>query len=159
VQSPLGLLAGWWLGLISLPVFQFLLFRWYYRLVIWARFLWQVSRIKLNLLATHPDRHGGLGFVTVVNYAFAPLLLAQGVLLSGMIATRLLYTGARLADFKVDVLGLVAAVVFVILAPLLVFCPQLIEVKLRGRREYGALAQHTSATSPMKIKVINESTG
>ncbi|HKO59766.1 MAG TPA: hypothetical protein VJV03_01285 [Pyrinomonadaceae bacterium] len=134
-------LAGWWFGLVSLPIFQFLLFRWYYRLVIWARFLWQVSRIKLNLLATHPDNHGGLGFLTVVNYAFAPLLLAQGVLLAGMIANRVLYIGTRLQDFKLDIIGLVGAAVFLVLAPLLVFSPQLVEVKLRGRREYGALAQ------------------
>ena len=134
-------LAGWWLGLVSLPVFQFLFFRWYYRLLIWARFLWQVSRIKLNLLATHPDHQGGLGFLTIVNYAFAPLLLAQGALLSGMIASRVLYIGTRLTDFKFDILGLVAVVVLAVLAPLLVFSPQLVEVKLRGRREYGALAQ------------------
>ena len=134
-------LAGWWLGLVSLPVFQFLLFRWYYRLVIWARFLWQVSRIKLNLLPTHPDHQGGLGFLTFVNNAFAPLLLAQGALLSGMIANRVLYIGTRLADFKVEILGLIAAAVLLVLAPLLVFSPQLFEVKLRGRREYGALAQ------------------
>jgi hypothetical protein len=37
---------------VSLPVFQFLLLRWYFRLVIWARFLWQVSRLKLALVPT-----------------------------------------------------------------------------------------------------------
>ncbi len=44
-------LAGWWLGCVSLPLFQFLLLRWYFRLFIWARFLWQVSRIELKLRA------------------------------------------------------------------------------------------------------------
>ena len=56
-------LAGWWLGFVSLPLFQFLLLRWYFRLFIWARFLWQVSRIELRLMPTHPDRCGGLGFL------------------------------------------------------------------------------------------------
>ena len=46
-------LAGWWLGCISLPLFQFVLLRWYFRLFIWARFLWQVSRIELTLVPTH----------------------------------------------------------------------------------------------------------
>ena len=46
-------LAGWWLGFVSLPVFQFLLLRWYFRVVIWARFLWHVSRIDLRLIPTH----------------------------------------------------------------------------------------------------------
>src|SRR6266550_5563408 len=55
-------LAGWWLGCVSLPLFQFILLRWYFRLFIWARFLWHVSRIELKLVPTHPDRCGGLVF-------------------------------------------------------------------------------------------------
>ena len=47
--------AGIWYGYVSLPLFQFLLCRWYFRLFIWARLLWQVSRIKLSLVPTHPD--------------------------------------------------------------------------------------------------------
>jgi hypothetical protein len=37
---------------------QFLLLRWYFRLLVWARFLWHVSRIGLALLPTHRDRCG-----------------------------------------------------------------------------------------------------
>lgn len=57
-------LAGMWFGYISLPLFQFLLCRWYFRITIWIRFLWQVSRIELSLVPTHPDRVGGLGFLS-----------------------------------------------------------------------------------------------
>jgi hypothetical protein len=134
-------LAGWWFGLVSLPLFQFLLFRWYYRLVIWARFLWQVSRIKLDVLPTHPDRSAGLGFLSNVSYAFVPLLLAQGALLSGMMANRVLYAGASLSQFKVEIFGLVLAAVILILGPLLVFAPQLAQAKRKAQREYGTLAQ------------------
>lgn len=134
-------LAGWWFGLISLPLFQFVLFRWYYRLIIWARFLWLVSRIKLDVLPTHPDRAAGLGFLSNVVYAFVPLPLAQGVLLSGMMANRVLYTGAQLSQFKVDILGLVLLAVICVLTPLLFFAPQLAKAKRKARREYGTLAQ------------------
>jgi len=65
-------LAGWWYGYVSLPIFQFLLVRWYFRLFIWTRFLWQVSRIDLQLIPTHPDRVGGVGFLSGAIYAFAP---------------------------------------------------------------------------------------
>jgi len=51
-------MAGWWLRCVSLPLFQFLLLRWYFRLFIWARFLWQVSNIDLRFVPTHPDRAG-----------------------------------------------------------------------------------------------------
>jgi hypothetical protein len=134
-------LAGWWFGLVSLPFFQFLLFRWYYRLLVWARFLWQVSRIELNLFPTHPDRSGGLGFLSNVSYAFMLFLLAQGALLAGMMADRIFYAGAQLTQFKTDIAGFVVFVVFIILAPLLVFSPQLERAKRAGGRAYGALAQ------------------
>jgi hypothetical protein len=134
-------LAGWWLGFVSLPLFQFLLLRWYFRLFIWARFLWQVSRIELRLIPTHPDRCGGLGFLSGVIVAFAPVLVAQGAVLAGMIANRIFYAGARLPDFEVELVGLVAVLVFAILGPLMVFAPRLSSVKRTGLREYGTLSQ------------------
>jgi hypothetical protein len=56
-------LAGIWYVYVSVPIFQFLLVRWYYRIFIWMRFLWQVGRIDLSLIPTHRDRVGGLGFL------------------------------------------------------------------------------------------------
>jgi hypothetical protein len=134
-------LAGWWLGCVSLPVLQFLLLRWYFRLFIWARFLWQVSRIDLMLLPTHPDRCGGLGFLMSVRRAFAPLLMAQGVLLAGMIADRIFFAGGKLPNFLLEIVALAAVTVSVVLIPLLVFTPKLDQVAHIGVGEYGVLAQ------------------
>ena len=134
-------LAGWWLGCVSLPLFQFLVLRWYLRLFIWARFLWQVSRIELKLVPTHPDRCGGLGFLAPVSQMFAPLLLAQGALLAGMMADRIFYAGARLPEFRLELVELVAVMLVAVLGPLLVFAPRLAAVKRAGLREYGALGQ------------------
>jgi hypothetical protein len=53
--------AGYWYSFVSRPLFQFILVRWYFRLFIWARFLWQSSRLELNLIPTHPDRAAGRG--------------------------------------------------------------------------------------------------
>jgi hypothetical protein len=135
-------LAGFWYGYVSLPIFQFLLVRWYFRLFIWARLLWQVSRIELRLVPTHPDRVGGLGFLSNTVYAFAVLALAHGALLAGPLANRIFFLGATLAQFKVEIAVVVAFVLCAVLCPLLVFAPQLAEVKRRGLREYGALAEH-----------------
>ena len=134
-------LASWWLGLVSLPFFQFLLLRWYFRVFVWARFLWYVSRLDLQFVPTHPDRCGGLGFLASTVYAFTPLLLAQGVVMAGLIASRIFYAGAQLPQFKVDLIGLVAVMVFAVLGPLLVFGPQLEAVKRAGLREVRTLAQ------------------
>jgi hypothetical protein len=133
--------AGWWLGFVSLPVLQFLLLRWYFRLLVWARFLWHVSRIPLALVPTHPDRCGGLGFLAGVGPAFSPVLVAQGVMMAGTIASKIFDAGATLPQFKVELIGIVALMVFAILGPMLVFGPALEAAKRAGLREYGSLAQ------------------
>lgn len=134
-------LAGAWYGYVSLPLFQFLLLRWYFRLFIWARFLWQVSRIDLQPIPTHPDRVGGFGFLANTVYAFIPLLLAHGVVLSGMIANRIFYSNAALLDFKIEIAVTVAFLMLLVFVPLLVFTPRLLALKRRAAREYGTLAQ------------------
>jgi len=133
--------ASWWLGLVSLPMFQFLVLRWYFRLFVWARFLWQVSRIDLQLVAAHPDRSGGLAFLSGIGRAFAPVLLAQGTVAAGMMANRIFYEGAELLSFKVELAGIAAVLTLLVLAPTLVFTPQLLRVGRAGKREYGTLAQ------------------
>jgi hypothetical protein len=137
-------LAGWWFGCVSLPLFQFMLVRWYFRLFVWVRFLVHVSRLKLKLLATHPDKAGGLGFLSEVCMAFAPLLLAQGALLAGTLANQIFYTGAKLPQFKMEIIGIVAIALLAVMGPLLVFIPTLYRVKREGLRQYGALAQRTA---------------
>jgi hypothetical protein len=133
--------AGMWYGYVSLPIFQFLLCRWYFRIFIWARFLWQVSRIDLSLVPTHPDRVGGLGFLSETVYAFVPLLLAHGSLLAGLLGDRIFHLGATLPSFMIEVLVLVIFLMCVVLGPLLVFTPQLAHAKRMGLREYGTLAE------------------
>jgi hypothetical protein len=134
-------LAGWWFMYVSLPLFQFILFRWYFRLFVWMRFLWQVTRGDLSLVPTHPDRASGLGFLSLTVVAFAPLLLAHGVLLAGMIAHRIFFHAARLPDFKVEIVVLVAFLLMIVLGPLLLFTPHLGSARRTGLREYGTLAQ------------------
>jgi hypothetical protein len=57
----------------------------------------------LQLVPTHPDRVGGLGFLSNIVFAFAPLAAAHGVMLAGTIGNRILYTGASLPDFKLEI--------------------------------------------------------
>src|SRR6266850_1376549 len=131
---------GYWYAFVSMPIFQLILLRWYLRFLIWFQFLLKVSRLDLRLLPAHPDRSGGLGFLGVGSYAFAPILFAQGAVLTGGIANRILYQGQSLLSFKVTIVAFVVFFVVVILAPLLVFTPHLMVAKRRGLGEYGTLA-------------------
>jgi hypothetical protein len=67
-------------------------------------------------------------------------ILTHGVLLSGLIANRIFYVGAKLMDFKLETIGLIAIVMMAVLGPLLAFTPHLMRAKRAGLLEYGKLA-------------------
>jgi len=133
--------AGIWYAYVSLPIFQFLLLRWYFRLFIWIRFLWQVSRLELSLVPTHPDQLGGLGFLGSTVFAFSVLLVAHGAMLAAQIANRIFFAGAALPDFKEEIFVTLVFLLCLVFGPLLVFTPQLSRAKRRGLFEYGTLAE------------------
>lgn len=134
-------MAGVWYGVVSLPIFQFLLLRWYFRIFVWARFMWQVSRIRLRLVPTHPDRAGGLGFLAHSISAFAVLALAHSVVLAGQLLNRIVHRGASLPDFALEIGAMVVLLLLLALAPLVVFAGQLAQLRRTGLDEYGILAQ------------------
>jgi hypothetical protein len=132
--------AGYWYFLVSLPIFQFVLLRWYLRFFLWFWFLWRVSRLNLRLVPIHPDRTGGISFLGRSTNAFMPILFAQGAALGGLLASQIFYAGQNLMDFRVEIAGFVAFFVVIILIPLTVFTPHLVRAKRRGMSEFGRLA-------------------
>jgi hypothetical protein len=132
--------AGYWYVFVSLPIIQFIALRWYFRLLIWGRLLWQVSRLNLNLVPIHPDSCCGLGFLGQVPFALAPFLLAHSVLLSGYLAERILYRGAKLTEQKIEIVVVALFLYLIALGPLCVFVPRLLHQRLNSVYRYGSLA-------------------
>src|SRR5690606_19687068 len=120
---------------------QFLLLRWYFRLFTWMRLLWHVSRIRLNLIPTHPDYVGGLGFLSQSVIAFVPLAMVHGVVLSGTISNRIIHFGATLVTYKIEIAAVAVFLQCIVLGPLLLFSAQLAWARRRGLLEYGTLAE------------------
>jgi len=134
------MLAGWWHLLVSIPVFQFILYRWLWRYLIWCWFLWRTSRLDLHLVPTHPDMVGGLGFLGLAQAKYAIIIFALSSLLSSQMGQEILFGGASLANYRVTILGFVALILIVFLGPLLVFSLKLFDTRRKGLLEYGALA-------------------
>lgn len=132
--------AGYWYVFVSLPLFQFILARWAMRMVLWYRLLWRVSGMNLHLSAAHPDRAGGIGFIGKAAQAFQPILAAEGALLSGVIASRVLHDAQPLLSFRIDAAVLIVAVVLFVFGPLVMFTPALDRARRKGLAEYGRLA-------------------
>lgn len=134
--------AGYWYVFVSLPIFRFMLYRWYYRLFIWYRFLWQVRALPLHLNLYHPDRAGGLSFLTTSIQAIALVMVAQSVAFAGIIFERILYAGAKLPAFKIEIAGWIAFMLLLTVFPLGFFVIQLDRAGRVARRELGSLASH-----------------
>jgi hypothetical protein len=133
--------AGWWYFIISRPLFQFVLLRWYYRFFVWNRFLWQVSRLRLHLIPTHPDRRAGLGFVFGLSDVFAPFLLAHGAMVAGRVANGVVHAGWTLSHYELELIAIPAGAILLVLCPEFVFAPTLWRTKLTGLKQYGVFAQ------------------
>lgn len=137
--SALGL-AGWWYTAVSLPLFQFFFARWCWRLLIWTALLWTMSRLDLQLVPTHPDLAGGLGYAGVAQGHFTTLTVAGSTVLAAGFAEEIVFRGAGLKGYALPVAGILLVNAAVLLGPLTFFTPRLLAVKRRGLREYGVLA-------------------
>jgi hypothetical protein len=131
--------AGWWLTLVSLPILYFFLLRWIWIFLIWARFLYRVSHLDLELTPTHPDRAGGLGFLGWGLASFATVLAAVSTVFSAAFAQEILHHGESLDSMKYHVAVFVVVALLVLHAPLLAFAGRLSRFRFIGLLEFGAL--------------------
>jgi hypothetical protein len=137
---PVFSLSGWWHVFLSMPLLLVLILGWVWRLALWARLLWLISRLDLKLIASHPDHVGGLGFAGHSLRAFSIVALALATIVAGRSAHFVLLNG----DLPTPNLWFSAAFLVFVLAiltiPLLVFTPSLLQAWQRGSVEYGVLA-------------------
>jgi hypothetical protein len=133
--------AGWYTVLVSGAVFQFLLGVSLWRWLLWVVYAFKLSRRNLKLVPTHPDEHGGIGFLSLSTAAFAPIAFAASAVIGATWRYDILHHGAHLMDFKLPAIALILLVVFIALGPLIFFVPRLAALRRRGILEYGILGQ------------------
>ena len=133
-------LAGWWYILVSIPVFQFLFYRWIWRYLIWTWMLWRISRLDLRLIPTHPDRAAGLSIIGLAQLGFAILADALSTVISAAYAQDFLLGTTTIGEAEVTVVGYVILMLAIFLTPPCFFTGVLFRVQLIGLRDYGALA-------------------
>ena len=141
-SGPSGLqitLAGWWYVVISIPIFQFVMVRWLWRLAIWAWFLRRVSKLNLQLIPTHADLAAGLGFFGTSTATFGMIPFALACVVSAMIGKEIIFDGATLNQFRPQIAGFVLLSLAINFGPLLVFMLKLSITKRKALLAYGAL--------------------
>jgi len=132
-------LTGLWYRVIALPVLQFFFYRWIWRLFIWCRFLWTISRLDLNLVASHADQAGGLGFLGTAHVSLGIFAFGMGAVFSSEVAFLLQYGNANIESFRVPAIAFLITIELLVFGPLLMFSPAMIRTRLDALREYGLL--------------------
>jgi hypothetical protein len=141
---------GWWYGVVSIPLFQFLFWRWVARLLIWWWLLWRLSRLPLQLVATHADGAGGLGGLGVAQVTLTPIVFGCSAMLVATFVEVLLYGGVTLQGVMLQLAAIVVGSIVVMWVPLLVFMPRLFELRQQGLLEYGALSERYARAFDVK---------
>ncbi len=111
---------GIWEFIVVGPLTTYWWLRWAVKVWLWTWYLYQVSQLRLNLVPSHPDSTGGLGFLSDAQTKFGWVILAYGM---SYVAPTILYK-VKFEEASMFVLanwGYAAG--FVIGAPLLFTLP------------------------------------
>jgi hypothetical protein len=117
------------------PLTTYWWLRWSVKVLLWTWYLYQVSELRLNLVASHPDSTGGISFLSDAQTKFGWIILAYGIsYVAPTILYKLKFEGATIE--VLSVWGYAAS--FVVGAPLLftlplfMFTKQLFQAKSRA---------------------------
>jgi hypothetical protein len=132
--------AGWWCLLVSAPLFWFLLLRWLWRHLVWALLLRDVSRLKLRLVATHPDGYGGIAFIGEYPSAFAAFVFAMTCVVAAETLQAMLHGKLAASVFPTAMGVWVAFIALLFAFPLGAFSAPLKRLKLQTLHAISAAA-------------------
>jgi hypothetical protein len=133
-------LAGLWYRFAAVPILQFLVLRWFWRLIIWTFYLRDMTRLKLNLVATHPDQAGGLGFLGNAQSSLGIFAFALGCVMSADMAFRIYFEATHIDTFWIPLAAYLVLIELVCFGPLLIFVPLLLRTRREGFLKYSILA-------------------
>ena len=121
---------------LVVTVFRFVLLRFLWRLALWWICLFRLSRFKLRLVPSHPDRAGGLGQLELVQFQFLPLVGALSMFVAATYAEELAKGSVSFSVVYSAAATSILAGMIVVFAPLLIFAPALKRSREAGYAAY-----------------------
>jgi hypothetical protein len=132
--------AGWWEGIVAVPMLNFIVFRWACKIGLWCYCLAGIARLRLELVPTHPDRAGGLAFVGDLQARFGVLIFAIGAMVMAITYQKTVIEAGRFLSFAA--LGPIIA--YVLLAPAAFLLPLLFFTGQMARAKQAAVDRYAS---------------
>jgi hypothetical protein len=128
-----------WFRYVASPIFKTLLVVWLWRLVLATALMWQISRLDLSLVPTHPDKRAGLGFLEVVPMAFIAPAFAISAVLGGRWGHDVVFHATPLSGLALPMGAFVVTTTLMLLVPVLLFMKPLWATRRAALFDYGAL--------------------
>jgi hypothetical protein len=129
-----------WYGLFALPLSIWLFGRSLWHWGLWSWLLVRLARLKVRPVPVHPDRRGGLEFLSAPAFSFALVGSAFAAAQSGVWATRMVHSGVHLKEFLTNGVGECVLVLALTFGPLLAFVPDLWRARYLAFEQYDELA-------------------
>jgi hypothetical protein len=129
-----------WARFVVRPVFLLFLLTSLWRLLLTWLVFRDIARLDLQLVPSHPDRVGGLGFVQLQPAAFSLVVFALSAVVCAAAGQQMVENKLHLAQFQAPLIALVVILVVLFLLPLTAFGKGLRHARLRGRFQYGTLS-------------------
>ena len=130
---------GFWLMYVALPILNYWWLRLAWKIAIWTRYLYRMSRLPLLLAASHPDQTGGIGFISDTQAKFALVIFAYGISnVAAVMAYKIGIEGASAAVTPVwgPAVGFIIGAPLLFTLPLFMFTKQLFRTKRRTLARY-----------------------
>jgi len=99
----------------------------------------RIAALDLQIIPTHSDWAGGLGFLERLTKAFSLFAFALSAVLASRLAHDVIYHGVHVMSLQGQVVVFLILLVMLCLTPLLVFIPRLAAAKKQALLDYGAL--------------------
>ena len=150
--------AAWWFLTVSIPIFQFIILRWMWRWFIWFRLHLMISKAKLNLTPTHPDKAGGIGFLGEPPAPFSMVTIAFGIVISSIIASKMIFFNEPISKYYYLIGIFIFICILINIIPLLIYFKPLRMTRIKGTFAYSALIQkhHLEFTEKWFKSATNE---
>ena len=100
--------AGWYGVLVGAFLWNFLLALGLWHWFLWIFFAFHLSKRNLKIVATHPDGHGGIGFLGLTGEAFAPTAFVVACVIGATWRQNILHHGTHVMSYKVPAIVLAA---------------------------------------------------
>ena len=137
-------LAGWWFLLVSAPLFFFLMARWIWRFVVWGLLLRDLANLDLQLAVMHPDRTGGLAFISHYPPVFSAFVFALSCTFAAGSAKAILHAHVDFHIFMYVMAAWLVLIIVLFALPLTAFRRPLGDLKKQTLLQASALAERAN---------------